>query len=147
MSSVNERVALNADIVGYSALVADDLASMTNTMATYHGLVDDQVASNGGTLGNFVGDSFLGHRVNLEAGAIIANCRNELDHPTISFVHQGETVDTGVEKFGALLGDRTKLGANAVIAPGAILAPDSIVKRLSLVDQRATMDVGQEPSR
>jgi NDP-sugar pyrophosphorylase family protein len=87
---------------------------------------------------NFVGDSILGHDVNLEAGSIVANYRNELDGAAISFVHRGALVETGVDKFGALLGDGTKIGANAVVAPGAILPAGTIVKRLSLVDQGST---------
>ncbi len=54
-----EMVALNADVVGYSALVADDLDATTATMADYHRLVEGVVAENGGTLDNFVGDSFM----------------------------------------------------------------------------------------
>ena len=84
---------------------------------------------------NFVGDSVLGSGVNLEAGSIIANYRNERASPAISFFHGGKRLDTGVDKFGALVGDQTRIGANAVIAPGAILAPATIVKRLSLIDQ------------
>ena len=84
---------------------------------------------------NFVGDSILGCEVNLEAGSIIANCRNERADRLISFRHMGRQISTGVEKFGALVGDRTKIGANAVIAPGAILPPGTVVNRLSLVDQ------------
>ncbi len=86
---------------------------------------------------NFVGDSILGCEVNLEAGSIIANYRNEQADPTISFIHRGKRIETGATKFGALVGDRTKIGCNAVIAPGAILAPATIVKRLALVDQGA----------
>jgi bifunctional UDP-N-acetylglucosamine pyrophosphorylase / glucosamine-1-phosphate N-acetyltransferase len=85
---------------------------------------------------NFVGDSILGREVNLEAGSIIANYRNEQENPAISFTHKGQLIETGVIKFGALVGDRSKIGANAVIAPGAILAPATIVGRLALVDQR-----------
>jgi UDP-N-acetylglucosamine diphosphorylase / glucose-1-phosphate thymidylyltransferase / UDP-N-acetylgalactosamine diphosphorylase / glucosamine-1-phosphate N-acetyltransferase / galactosamine-1-phosphate N-acetyltransferase len=84
---------------------------------------------------NFVGDSILGRNVNLEAGAIIANHRNERGGGPISFMHQGQRIDTGVDKFGALVGDGAKLGANAVIAPGAFIAPGSIVARLALLDQ------------
>ena len=84
---------------------------------------------------NFVGDSLLGRGVNLEAGSIIANYRNEQASPAIEFLHEGRRLDTGVDKFGALVGDRTRIGANAVVAPGAILAPATIVKRLSLIDQ------------
>jgi UDP-N-acetylglucosamine diphosphorylase / glucose-1-phosphate thymidylyltransferase / UDP-N-acetylgalactosamine diphosphorylase / glucosamine-1-phosphate N-acetyltransferase / galactosamine-1-phosphate N-acetyltransferase len=84
---------------------------------------------------NFVGDSVLGHNVNLEAGAVIANYRNERGGAAISFVYQGKRIDTGVDKFGALVGDGTKLGANAVIAPGAFIAPGTVVPRLSLIEQ------------
>ncbi|MDJ0923742.1 MAG: adenylate/guanylate cyclase domain-containing protein [Acidimicrobiia bacterium] len=54
-----ERVALNADVVGYSALVADDLEATTATMTAYHQLVETEIAANDGTLANFVGDSFM----------------------------------------------------------------------------------------
>lgn len=84
---------------------------------------------------NFVGDSILGARVNCEAGSMVANYRNERDDKRIRIVWRDEVLDTGVEKFGALMGDHVRLGANAVVAPGAILAPGAIVPRLGLVDQ------------
>lgn len=86
---------------------------------------------------NFVGDSIIGERVNIEAGAIIANYRNELDGALIRIRYGDQVIDTGVNKFGALVGDGCKIGANAVIAPGALLLPDSRVPRLALVDQFA----------
>jgi len=85
---------------------------------------------------NFVGDSILGRDVNLEAGAIIANYRNEEPAAMISFMHKGQRIETGVEKFGALVGDGVKIGANAVIAPGAFIAPGTVIGRLALIDQR-----------
>lgn len=84
---------------------------------------------------NFVGDSIIGAGVNIEAGAIIANYRNEQSDPAIIIVVDGRPVATGAAKFGALVGDRCRIGANAVIAPGAILAPRTVVTRLQLVDQ------------
>ncbi len=84
---------------------------------------------------NFVGDSVIGRRVNIEAGAIVANYRNEREDKQIVVLIDGERVATGVNKFGAFIGDDTRLGANAVTAPGTILAPKSIVKRLELIDQ------------
>lgn len=84
---------------------------------------------------NFVGDSILGSSVNLEAGSIVANYRNELDDKTIRIRLANEVIGTGVEKFGALAGDGTRVGANAVIAPGAIFAKNARVGRLSLIDQ------------
>ncbi len=84
---------------------------------------------------NFVGDSILGHDVNLEAGAIIANYRNKRDAAAISFMHANTRIDTGVDKFGALVGDGARIGANAVIAPGAFIAPGTIIERLALLDR------------
>jgi NDP-sugar pyrophosphorylase family protein len=79
---------------------------------------------------NFVGDSMLGADVNLEAGSIIANHRNELPDPAIVILYEGAV------KFGAIVGDGCRIGANAVLAPGTILPAGAIVQRLSLIDQR-----------
>lgn len=84
---------------------------------------------------NFVGDSILGSDVNLEAGAVIANHRNERKDKTIRILLDGQIVNTGMDKFGALVGDGARIGANAVVAPGAVLARSSVVPRLGLVDQ------------
>jgi UDP-N-acetylglucosamine diphosphorylase / glucose-1-phosphate thymidylyltransferase / UDP-N-acetylgalactosamine diphosphorylase / glucosamine-1-phosphate N-acetyltransferase / galactosamine-1-phosphate N-acetyltransferase len=84
---------------------------------------------------NFVGDSILGRDVNLEAGAVLANYRNE-QPAAISFMHKGKRIETGVGKFGALVGDGVRIGANAVIAPGAFIAPGTVIGRLVLLDQR-----------
>jgi bifunctional N-acetylglucosamine-1-phosphate-uridyltransferase/glucosamine-1-phosphate-acetyltransferase GlmU-like protein len=84
---------------------------------------------------SFVGDSILGSFVNIEAGAVLANYRNERAEKEIQVAIDGEKRPTGVEKFGALVGDRSRIGANAVLAPGTILEPDSVVARLALVDQ------------
>ncbi len=84
---------------------------------------------------NFVGDSVLGADVNVEAGAMVANYRNERQSKRILIRHAGSLIDTGVEKFGLLAGDGVRIGANAVIAPGAILMSKTIVPRLTLVEQ------------
>ena len=84
---------------------------------------------------NFVGDSVLGSDVNIEAGAMIANYRNEREDKRIRIAGADGVIDTGVEKFGAMVGDGARIGANAVIAPGALLPPKTIAARLSLVDQ------------
>ena len=84
---------------------------------------------------SFVGDSVVGSEANIEAGAMVANYRNEFDDKLISFDFDGRTIETGVEKFGCAIGDRARVGANAVIAPGAILKAGEIVPRLCLVDR------------
>jgi UDP-N-acetylglucosamine diphosphorylase / glucose-1-phosphate thymidylyltransferase / UDP-N-acetylgalactosamine diphosphorylase / glucosamine-1-phosphate N-acetyltransferase / galactosamine-1-phosphate N-acetyltransferase len=84
---------------------------------------------------NFVGDSILGEDVNLEAGSIVCNYRNERPSKEIR-VRVGATVyGTGVEKFGSLIGDGSRIGANAVVAPGALLRRGTIVGRGISIDQ------------
>jgi len=84
---------------------------------------------------NFAGDSILGEGVNCEAGAIVANHRNERADKVIRILFEGAVIDTGVEKFGALLGDGARLGANSVVAPGALMRPGTVLGRLALLDQ------------
>ncbi|MEP6826592.1 MAG: LpxA family transferase, partial [Aestuariivirga sp.] len=71
----------------------------------------------------------------VEAGAMLANYRNEKVDKQITFMFKGQRIHAGVEKFGCILGDNSRVGANAVIAPGAVFEQGSIVKRLELVDQ------------
>ena len=84
---------------------------------------------------NFIGDSVLGSHINMEAGAVIANHFNERKNKEISVSVNGIAYPTGLEKFGALVGDHSKIGANAVLSPGTILSSNTVVKRLELVDQ------------
>ncbi len=84
---------------------------------------------------NFVGDSVVGSNVNFEAGSITANHYNERENKRIFVTYGGIREDTGVTKFGALIGDGSSIGANAVLSPGTILAPGTIVGRLELVQQ------------
>lgn len=84
---------------------------------------------------NYVGNSIIGQDVNLEAGSIIANHYNERVDKEIYVIRNGQKVHTGVTKFGALVGDGCRIGANAVIAPGSLMLPKQIVGRLALFEQ------------
>lgn len=84
---------------------------------------------------NFVGDSVLGADVNLEAGSIVCNHRNERADPEVHVWLHGTRLATGQARFGALIGDGCRIGANAVLAPGVMLAPATVVGRGRLVDQ------------
>lgn len=84
---------------------------------------------------NFVGDSVIGRDVNIEAGSIVANHRNERGDKRIRVRVHGELHTLDITKFGAMVGDHARIGANAVLAPGALLAASTIVPRLALVDQ------------
>ena len=84
---------------------------------------------------NFVGDSMVGAGVNLEAGAVIANHYDERSHKDITVRAGGQLIPTGLQEFGALISDGSRLGANAFTSPGTILVPGAVVGRLELVEQ------------
>lgn len=84
---------------------------------------------------NYVGNSVVGGDVNIEAGAVLANHWNERrDRSIVVRIGEG-TIETNISKFGALLGDGCRIGANAVTSPGTVLRPRSVVGRLELIDQ------------
>jgi NDP-sugar pyrophosphorylase family protein len=74
---------------------------------------------------NYVGDSILGHRAHLGAGVILSNVK--LNRSEIVVATETEHIATGLTKFGAIVGDRTEIGCNAVMNPGSILGRDCIV--------------------
>lgn len=74
---------------------------------------------------SYVGDSILGSGVHLGAGAILSNFR--LDQQPIVLRLPDLTVETGLRKFGAILGDRAEVGCNAVLQPGTLLGPRALV--------------------
>ena len=84
---------------------------------------------------NYIGNSIIGSDVNFEAGSVAANHYNERENKIIPVMHDGVTIETNVKKFGSLLGDGCRVGANAVLSPGTILSKKFIVKRLELIEQ------------
>ncbi len=78
----------------------------------------------------YVGDSLLGADANLGAGTKLANLEFRTEEEkrtrgvrTISVPIDGKKVDTGLRKFGAVVGDDVEIGCNAVVSPGALLGP------------------------
>ncbi|MDX1688578.1 MAG: hypothetical protein R3248_11385 [Candidatus Promineifilaceae bacterium] len=83
---------------------------------------------------NYVGDSILGHRVNLGAGTKLSNLTmvstkdpQTGERPTLTLTVDGELYDTGLAKLGAILGDDVQTGCNAVLNPGVLLGPRTLV--------------------
>jgi UDP-N-acetylglucosamine diphosphorylase / glucose-1-phosphate thymidylyltransferase / UDP-N-acetylgalactosamine diphosphorylase / glucosamine-1-phosphate N-acetyltransferase / galactosamine-1-phosphate N-acetyltransferase len=74
---------------------------------------------------NYVGDSILGHKAHLGAGVKVSNFK--LMPGNISIELDGRLFDTGLRKFGALLGDETEVGCNAVLNPGSIIGRGSLI--------------------
>lgn len=73
---------------------------------------------------NYVGDSILGNRVNLGAGVKCANLR--LDRREISIFAGGAKTQTGLKKFGCILGDGCQIGCNVVFNPGTLLGQNCV---------------------
>ena len=74
---------------------------------------------------NYVGDSILGHKAHLGAGVKISNIK--LVPGNIEVEKDGVPFDTGLRKFGALLGDGAEVGCNAVLNPGSIVGPGAMI--------------------
>lgn len=74
---------------------------------------------------NYVGDSILGHKAHLGAGVKISNVK--LVPGNIYVEKEGVPFDTGLRKFGALLGDECDIGCNAVLNPGTIIGRQSVI--------------------
>ncbi|MBI3191464.1 MAG: UDP-N-acetylglucosamine diphosphorylase, partial [Pedosphaera parvula] len=74
---------------------------------------------------NYVGDSILGGKSHLGAGVKISNVK--LDHSNVFVDVDGQPFDTGLRKFGALLGDGAEIGCNAVLNPGSIIGRNAMV--------------------
>ena len=74
---------------------------------------------------NYVGDSILGYKAHLGAGVILSNYKSFGGNVTVEM--NGQPFDTGLRKFGALLGDGAEVGCNAVLNPGSIIGRGAII--------------------
>ena len=80
---------------------------------------------------NYVGDSILGYYAHMGAGSITSNVKS--DKKLVVLHENEETVETGLKKFGAMVGDHTEVGCNAVLNPGTVLGRNCIVYPTSCV--------------
>ena len=80
---------------------------------------------------NYVGDSILGYKAHTGAGAITSNLKS--DKKLVTVMCDGEKVETGVKKFGAMLGDFADIGCNSVLNPGTVVGRGTRVYPLSMV--------------
>jgi len=74
---------------------------------------------------NYVGDSILGHHSHLGAGVVLSNFKSLPGNVTVQ--HGDDKIDTGLRKFGALIGDHTEIGCNSVLNPGSIIGRGSVI--------------------
>lgn len=80
---------------------------------------------------NYIGDSILGYKSHTGAGAITSNLKS--DKSLVTVLLDGEKVETGVKKFGAMLGDNVEVGCNSVLNPGTVIGKNTNVYPLSFV--------------
>lgn len=103
---------------------------------------------------NYIGDSILGCRAHLGAGVKISNLKLTPGNVMVDQLDEsGQPIDSGLRKFGAIVGDDCEVGCNAVLNPGSILEPASIIypnvswrgilPRRMIAKNRASVEVSQ----
>ena len=80
---------------------------------------------------NYVGDSILGYKAHMGAGSITSNVKS--DKKLVVVHNEGENIETGLKKFGAMLGDNVEVGCNSVLNPGTVICKESNVYPTSCV--------------
>lgn len=80
---------------------------------------------------NYVGDSIIGYRAHMGAGAIASNLR--LDKKEITLKSDGEEMESGLRKIGVFLGDHAEVGCGCVLCPGSIIGREAMIYPLVAV--------------
>ncbi len=82
---------------------------------------------------NYVGDSILGYYSHMGAGSITSNVKSDKKLVVVHDRVNNEEIETGLKKFGAMLGDHVEVGCNSVLNPGTVIGRDSRVYPTSCV--------------
>ena len=80
---------------------------------------------------NYVGDAVLGYKSHMGAGSICSNVKS--DKKLVVVKSADEQIETGLKKFGAMLGDEVEVGCNSVLNPGTVVGRNSNIYPLSCV--------------
>lgn len=80
---------------------------------------------------NYVGDSILGYKAHLGAGAVTSNVKS--DRSLVTVKTADGRIETGLKKFGAMVGDNVEVGCNSVLNPGTVIGRNSNIYPLSSV--------------
>jgi NDP-sugar pyrophosphorylase family protein len=79
---------------------------------------------------NYVGDSILGYKAHMGAGAVTSNVKSDR---SLVVIHSDPEIPTGIKKVGAMLGDNVEVGCNSVLNPGTLVGRNSSIYPLSCV--------------
>ncbi len=80
---------------------------------------------------NYVGDSILGYKSHMGAGSITSNVKS--DKTLVTVKNGSEVIETGLKKFGAMIGDHVEVGCNSVLNPGTVVGRHTNIYPLSMV--------------
>ena len=80
---------------------------------------------------NYVGDSILGYKAHMGAGSITSNVKS--DKTLVVVKSREEQIETGLKKFGAMLGDQVEVGCNSVLNPGTVIGKETNIYPTSCV--------------
>ena len=80
---------------------------------------------------NYVGDSILGYKAHMGAGSILSNVKS--DKKLVVVKNGNEEIETGIKKFGAMIGDNVEIGCGSVLNPGSVIGRNTNIYPLSSV--------------
>ena len=80
---------------------------------------------------NYVGDSILGYKSHMGAGSITSNVKS--DKTLVTVKNGSEVIETGLKKFGAMIGDYVEVGCNSVLNPGTVVGRHTNIYPFSMV--------------
>lgn len=82
---------------------------------------------------NYVGDSILGYKSHMGAGSITSNVKSDKTLVVVKDKSENKEIETGLKKFGAMLGDHVEVGCNSVLNPGTVLGRNTNIYPTSCV--------------
>jgi len=115
----NSFIGNNSLIWNYSSIGNNCVVGFSNEIK--HSLIGDDCWFHL----NYIGDSIISDNCLFGAGTITANFR--FDEKNVKLMIEGKHIDSGIDKFGAIIGDNCKTGINACLSPGVRIGPQSIV--------------------
>lgn len=131
---VGPAIILDNSIIGFNALVRENVLMGEHSVLKHSTELKNSIIMNNSHMShfNYVGDSIIGNNVDMGLGAVTANYR--LDKMPVKVrVSHDEKIQTKLRKFGAVIGDKTQIGANSVLNPGTILGKNCVVFPLTSV--------------
>lgn len=87
---------------------------------------------------NYVGDSILGYKAHMGAGSITSNVKS--DKKLVVVKDGKERIETGLKKFGAMIGDEVEVGCGSILNPGSVIGPRTNIYPLSSVREVVPAD-------